>query len=135
MVFFFCFLLILSASTCDNEGTLNEEVTINYAETKTFPSENLTVTFEGINDSRCPLAVTCVWQGEARVTLKITKNEVEETLELKTQGLCQDESGPCGEAKELLGYRFQLLFVYPYPQEGDTIEPEDYSVKMVITAL
>jgi len=132
---FFAFLLLLSASTCDNESMLNEEVTINFDETKNFPSDGLSITFDAINDSRCPLDVVCVWQGEARVTLKIDKDRTEETLELKTQGLCQDESGPCGEAKELLGYRFELLFVYPYPRDGITIEEGDYAVKMMVTAL
>jgi hypothetical protein len=114
---------------------LNEEVTINFGETKNFSADGLAVTFEAKNDSRCPLNVTCVWQGEARITLKVVKDGTEESLELKTEGLCQDETGPCGEVKELLGYRFELLFVYPYPQEGVAIEEGDYSVKIVVTAL
>ena len=76
---------------------------------------------------------SCVDRAATR--LQESGDGTEETLELKTQGLCQDESGPCGEAKELLGYRFELLFVYPYPQDGMTIEEGDYSVKIVVTAL
>lgn len=35
--------------------------------------ESLTVELAGINDSRCPAKVTCVWAGHAAVTLQVSK--------------------------------------------------------------
>lgn len=128
-------LLVLSASTCNNEEDFRREVTLTFGETVTFSSENLQIGLIDVNDSRCPLNVTCVWAGEARMTFEVGKNGAEEILELKTKGLCEDESGPCGEEKDLFGYRFKLLFVYPYPEEGLIIEKEEYSVKMEIAEI
>lgn len=36
-------------------------------------SESLTVELTEINDSRCPVKVTCVWAGHAAVTLQVSK--------------------------------------------------------------
>jgi hypothetical protein len=35
--------------------------------------ESLTVELTGINDSRCPAKVTCIWAGHAAVTLLVAK--------------------------------------------------------------
>ena len=135
MIFLFMLGFILSASSCEKDVKWEEEATIRYLETVEFESEQLLVTFEEINDSRCPLNVTCVRAGEARVLLVVRRPGAEDALELEVQGLCQDEPGPCGQIKDLLGYRFELLFVYPYPSEGVEIRREDYSIKLVVSAL
>ena len=126
---------VLSASSCEKDFRWMEEATISYLETVEFEADQLLVTFEEINDSRCPLNVTCVQAGEARVLLVIRLPGAEDALEFKIQGLCQDETGPCGQVKEQWGYRFELLFVYPYPVEGVEVKPGDYAVKLVVTAL
>lgn len=134
-ILFFILGLLLFASSCEKDTRWTEEATIRYLETVEFESEQLLVTFEEINDSRCPLNVTCVQAGEARVLLVIRRPGAEDALELSARGLCQDETGPCGQAKTLLGYRFELLFVYPYPVEGVELKPEDYAIKLVVSAL
>lgn len=132
---FFILVLVLLASSCEKDTRWTEEATIKYLETVEFESEQLLVTFEEINDSRCPLNVTCVQAGEATVLLVVRRPGQEGALELSARGLCQDETGPCGQAKDMWGYRFELLFVYPYPREGVEVRPEDYAIKLVASAL
>jgi len=38
---------------------------------QTLSIDNLDVEFSGIEDSRCPSDVTCIWEGRASVTLRI----------------------------------------------------------------
>lgn len=135
ILLFFILGFVLFASSCEKDTKWREEATIRYLETVEFESEQLLVTFEEINDSRCPLNVTCVQAGEARVLLVIRRPGAEDALELAVRGLCQDDTGPCGQAGDRLGYRFELLFVYPYPSEGVEVGPEDYAIKLVVSAL
>jgi hypothetical protein len=68
------------------------------------------------NDSRCPVDVTCVWQGEAFLE-----------IELRAGGKSGRESIST-ERKDvtLLAHRVQALGLYPAPRSSEPVDPKDY---------
>lgn len=73
MRFAIIFLLALAcASTA--EVPLDTAFALKVGETTTIASTDLTVTLADVADSRCPHGVTCVWEGEARVTLRVNSD-------------------------------------------------------------
>ena len=80
------------------------------------------VTFEAItNDSRCPVDVVCVWEGEAVVRLRLDPSGEGpgRTVDLKTPG---DRSVPFG------GMVVELLEVTPAPRSTQPIPSASYRV-------
>ena len=86
-------------------------------------TDSLVFKISGISDSRCPIGVTCIWEGEARIELAIT-SPGKDTLELSTHNQLVASSGK---------YTFELIEVFPYPDIEKEIEPGDYKVTMVVT--
>jgi hypothetical protein len=123
-------LLLLFA--CD-KNKLGEELTIPYGETIEIPDENLKITFTAVDDSRCPKEVQCPTEGAASATLTVDQGGNSATVEVICQGLCFDETGPCGSEAAAMGYLFKLLYIYPYPEEGVQVNEEDYSLKVNVS--
>ena len=70
-------------------------------------AESLTVELTGINDSRCPAKVTCIWAGHAAVTLQVRKpGLVPATLLIGTQSSAGME---LPYEASYAGLRFHLL--------------------------
>lgn len=76
----------------------------------------------GINDSRCPSDVVCIWQGEAVVTIEV-ESPLAGTLELST---LQHQTDTLGS------YIFELMEVAPYPVSTKTIDLSEYNVKLKV---
>lgn len=70
------------------------------------PSD-LQVTFSDSRDSRCPRNVTCVWEGEAHVTLTVTEGSRSENVEIKVPGMAT-----------VLGHIIEVHELDPYPEDG-----------------
>lgn len=82
------------------------------------------VAFTGVlEDSRCPVDVTCVWAGNAAVELTV-----------------RADPGPAGalvlnttrepRVREAAGLRFTLLEVRPAPRTSGVLQDEDYTVRI-----
>jgi len=54
------------------EGGLNQPVELKVNDTVRISSENLTIKFSGIEDSRCPSGAQCIWAGEFKAKLEVT---------------------------------------------------------------
>ncbi len=81
-------------------------------------------------DSRCPTGVNCIWAGNARVALQVSKptgNPVK--LELNTN---PRETTDVAEGSYGL-YRIKLVEVAPYPVDGQTIAPRSYTATLVVS--
>ncbi len=76
-------------------------------------------------DSRCPEGVTCFWQGEATVRIRL-ENSVADTLELSTYDNVKDT---------LNNYSIELLDVSPYPNINKKVEQDDYRVTLLVSKL
>ncbi|MBK7407936.1 MAG: hypothetical protein IPL49_08375 [Saprospirales bacterium] len=127
------FFVLLPLLTIACKYNLGDTLTIHYGETIEIPSENLKITFSDLNDSRCPKGVQCVTQGQARAVLTVDKGGNSESVELTSEGLCFDETGPCGSEVTAMGYRFQLLYIYPHPEKDVTVDLKGYSLKVIVT--
>lgn len=85
------------------------------------------IVFRGVVvDSRCPVDVTCVWQGDAHVKLDaIQPPGGTRQIDLHT-------SLEPGDA-QFAGYRILLLDIAPDPVSTAPIRPQDYSVRLAIS--
>ncbi len=86
---------------------------------QTLSIDNLDVTFLGIEDSRCPSDVTCIWEGRASVILRIYNQIQYQTIILTT-----------GETTTLYvdSYEINLIDILPYP-----VSTKDTSEEYVAT--
>ena len=82
---------------------------------QTLSIDDIDVTFWGINDSRCPSDVTCIWEGHASVTLRIYNQTQYRTIILTT-----------GENTTLYvdSYEINLIDILPYPVSVKDISKE-----------
>lgn len=103
--------------------SLPTEITLRYGEERLI-DDLLRVSFlEVLEDSRCPVDVTCVWAGNARARIGISMGmgptfplELNSTLEPTTV--------------DWSGVRVTLLGVMPEPRSTEKIPPEAYSVRL-----
>lgn len=88
----------------------------------------ITIVFRGVAaDSRCPIDVDCVWEGDAHVQLDASSGDGTSTrLNLHT--------GPVEPAEAVFGpLLVRLVDVEPDPVSDRPIRAEDYVVRLVIT--
>lgn len=89
--------------------------------------EDLELRLVEIGDSRCPIGVACVWEGEVGVTLEVVRGseapvEVKLTLPARTD---RDKA-------VVQGYLLRLLAVEPHPKYGVTTPREAHVVRLEI---
>ena len=77
------------------------------------------------DDSRCPVDVTCVWEGDAKVSVEVITPSPRAQHELHTTGR---ESH---EAKHG-AYRVTLVKLEPAPRSTVTISSSDYRATLVV---
>ena len=89
----------------------------------------LTVRFDGVSaDSRCPVDVTCVWEGDAVVVIDASAPARDrEALELHTAGRFPREA--------VYGrYRVRLVSLAPQPREGQPVPASQYRATLLVSA-
>ena len=85
-----------------------------------------TVAFEAVlEDSRCPSGVTCVWAGNARVRLRLTRSGQDTTIVLNT--------GLEPRAVRIGQMRLELREVTPARRAGDSTRTESYRITLRAT--
>ena len=80
-----------------------------------------------VEDSRCPVGVNCIWEGNARVRLQInlsTTNNNSEIFELSTNLEPQ--------SIQIEDYEIKILDLIPSPKVDLKIEPENYTATFTI---
>ena len=79
---------------------------------------------ELVDDSRCPTDTNCIWGGNAKIMVRVTKNGRSKDLELNT-GL---------EPKEVVfaGYSFRLVGLTPEPRTNIRINRNGYVAKIEV---
>jgi hypothetical protein len=108
------------------DGRPGQEALLHPGERAVFESdgERLEVLFVGVTaDSRCPVDVTCIWAGEARVALDFV-------------GLMSWEgtlSGDRGASVIVAGWIVTVTDLTPVPRSDRPIAPGDYEARIVVT--
>ena len=81
-----------------------------------------------VSDSRCPLNVVCVWEGEVTVELDVKAGAVVETITLS-------DHPNIGPRDTINNYIFILLDVQPYPESTEELDMEDYTIELQVEEL
>ncbi|MSV33640.1 MAG: hypothetical protein EXS76_02815 [Nitrosarchaeum sp.] len=82
---------------------------------QTLSVESLDVEFSGIEDSRCPSDVTCIWEGRASVTLHIYNQTQYQAITLDTND---------AKTFRVDSYEINLIDVLPYPVSTKDVSQE-----------
>ncbi len=98
-------------------------VRINYGEEASIEN-NITIKFDGVNDSRCPMDVTCVWAGDGGVSLTLSK-EGEQLHSFLHTTLFPREIN-------YNGYRIILKSLNPYPKSSSPTKLDEYNIELII---
>lgn len=122
---FFALLIFTSCNKDEEIKTLVLEEIFQIDQAFVSADNSLKFTITEINDSRCPSDVVCIWQGEAVVKIKV-ESPLAGTLELSTFHNPGDTLGT---------YIFQLVEVTPYPVSTETIELNEYNIKLKVEKL
>lgn len=77
---------------------------------------------ELVEDSRCPEDAQCVWAGNAKIKIRVTKKGKSEILELNTM--------PNGDAPSFAGYRFSLTDLMPRLRSNVRINRNAYEASI-----
>lgn len=105
-----------------------EETTMRAGEEAAISGASAILTFTGVvTDSRCPVDVTCVWEGEALLAFLLDEG-----------GVAQAISVPFGSdatAAVLGSFRVSVIELLPRPSSGSPITPDAYRATIVVEPL
>jgi hypothetical protein len=125
----FLFALIVWAQPlCDKKGVqLKEEFSLKAGQELVVKGEKLKIGFrEVVEDSRCPEGAQCIWEGSAKIVLRLRKgNGKPSTVELNTAVDPRQRS--------YMGYEVRLLALRPHPKLNTTIEKKGYVATLVVS--
>jgi hypothetical protein len=126
------FLFILTSAVAQpavpiRDAALDQEFEVRAGQRVTIEGERLRVTFSRVGeDSRCPEGVNCVWAGNAKVVLKLSKaGRRASTMSLNT--------GVNPKQAAYRGYEVKLVKLDPYPKQGHQIRRRDYVATLVVS--
>ena len=104
------------------DATLETEFQLKIGQTAVFQDEELEIQFWNLpEDSRCPSDVVCIWEGQARIILRVGK-----TGEEKQEVEVTSRAGHVDLARSRFGdYTIDLIAVDPYPVSTERIALDD----------
>ena len=89
-------------------------------------NDELRLTLKSVtDDSRCPVDVTCVWEGDAKVSVEVITPTPRAQHELHTSSRFDREA-------KHGAYRVTLVKLEPAPRSTATISPGDYRATFVV---
>ena len=88
----------------------------------------LSITYAAVlGDSRCPIDVVCIWEGNAESQLRLSAPSSEPALPVLN-------TSPMFATKTTYaGYQVQLLYLEPQPVSTQWPAPEDYKLTILVT--
>jgi hypothetical protein len=106
----------------------SETMRVQINKEKRFPKSKLSVRFvELIEDSRCPTDTTCIWAGNAKIKIRVSKNG-------RSQELTLDTNGP-HQAATAEGYSIKLISLTPEPRSNIRINRNGYVATFEVARL
>lgn len=89
--------------------------------------EDLELTFLAVvEDSRCPIDVICVWEGNAQVELALKARNASRVQMVLHSNLAPTEL-------EYAGYRVRYLNLEPRPCTRCRLNPKEYKLKLIVS--
>lgn len=101
-------------------------VTLQFGQGVLVDSLNIELTFESVvTDCRCPTQVFCFWEGFAEIGLRVLLSPTDtHFVTLPIMGGIIQPDGFSLLPIDVLGYRFTLLQLLPYPMHPDSLIPD-----------
>jgi hypothetical protein len=103
---------------------------LNVGDAQAVGADGLTLRFEGVSaDSRCPVDVTCVWEGEATVRIRAqAPSQDARTLDVRVRG-----TGGSGESDFGEIFKITVAKLEPAPVSRQPIAPAAYKATLVVS--
>ena len=128
----FCIPLLLLMSSCKTQTSKpetstvnNNTVTIGLNKSMKIPNSKVSLQFkEVVEESRCPVDVTCIWEGIAIVNVEAVSANEKTNFQVSTRDFLQKN---VTKSFSFSGYRFTLTDLKPYP--GGKEESQSVSFK------
>lgn len=126
----FTIIFVLATAVIGRAAPLQpKNVNIGVNQTKAIRGTQLSVKFvEMVEDSRCPRDVNCIWAGNAKIRVTVTKRgSAPQTIQLNTM--------QSGEVLTAHGYRLRLVGLTPTPASNIRINRNGYIANIEFTKL
>ena len=108
------------------EDYTNMQVTPTFLEL-TVKGEGLRVTFASLlDDSRCPINATCVWEGDAEILIGVRRANAEESQ------IALHTNQKFSQAGTYRQYVIRLVALDPYPRADVENKESDYTATLLI---
>ena len=105
---------------------LGQEFSLPIGQEASITGEDLIISFEDVTeDSRCPLNVTCIWEGRASSLVRFTHDGATSDMLLTEPGLTDRA------VAEFADYRVTFN-LKPYPGEVADITKDDYYLQLTV---
>lgn len=128
---FLSLIVVLTIQAADAAPQFPSEscVSIQVGISKTDTKSRIKVTFvEMVEDSRCPADVTCVWAGNAKIRIQVSKTGRSKNIDLNSTLANEDNT--------FAGYTFKLVKLTPEPRSNIRINKNGYiaTISLIKTA-
>jgi hypothetical protein len=126
----FLFLSMTGLSEPPNKvkrASLGKEFNIKVGEQVVIQEAGLKISFSMVKeDSRCPTGVNCIWAGNGKVIVKVSKaGRKAADVQLNTGIMPRDG--------RYLEYDIKLVGLNPYPKEDAPIKRGDYVATLIVS--
>lgn len=109
------------------EVALDQEFDLRFGEQALIEHERLRISFSSVaEDSRCPTGVQCIWAGNGKVVLRLSKARRRSASMSLNTGVDPRQSS-------YRGYEVRLVGLNPYPKEGVRIRKREYVATLVVS--
>lgn len=120
-------MVIVAGAGVSSQERESAVIELGVGESSPLGSSDLTITLEKIErDSRCPVGVTCVWEGDATARFSVgASGGARTTIDLHTNPKFARQA-------EHAGFVIRLDKLQPYPTAERTIEPSEYRATLEV---
>jgi hypothetical protein len=129
----FSFLFILTtaltqpATGVNKEAALDQEFEIKIGQQVSIRREGLKISFTAVaEDSRCPEGVQCIWAGNGKIVLRLSKAR-------KRAGVIRLNTTTEPKQVDYRGYDVKLVSLNPYPKQNAPIKRKDYVATLMVS--
>jgi hypothetical protein len=106
---------------------LGQEFDLKINQEAVIEGEGLAVVFESvIEDGRCPEDVTCVWSGNAKIKVRLSKQK-------RTPGVINLNTDVKPKSSSYLDYEIRLVALKPLPKKDKPVQRNEYKATLIIT--
>jgi hypothetical protein len=106
---------------------LGQEFELKINQEARIEGEGLTAVFESVlEDGRCPEDVTCVWSGNAKIKVRLSKQK-------QTPGAIDLNTDIKPKSSSYLDYQIKLVALKPLPKKDKPVQTNEYKATLIIT--